>query len=373
VIFLEITRTHWTKFRRDKAAFIMTFVVPIAFFSIFAVLYGGAGGRGGTSHIRLAVIDEAQTAESQQFVERLRGEKSLTVIQRSLNQDGERTEPMTAATAEREIRKGDLSLALVLPRGFRMTRPAGAPRPRVSLIADTSDPFSSRVVGALMQKLLLGKFPLEVQTRDVLGETKRNPKIAFAAAGLGVMFLLFVAAASGGALLDEAESGTLDRILSSHVSMTDLLLGKAAYLISMSTLQLTITFTWAALVFGVELWKHLGAFLLVTVATGVATAGFGLMLATLCRTRAQLSALSTLAVLTMSALGGSLFPRFLMPDHLKRLGLFTINGWALEGFLKVFWREESIGSLWPQLTMLVLMGTSMFAVARYKARRWEAE
>jgi ABC-2 type transport system permease protein len=375
MIFLEITRTHWTKFRRDRAAFIMTFVVPIAFFSIFATLYGGRPGGGNSSsagRVRLAVIDEARNADSQQFVARMQGEKSLTILSQALDEDGLRTLPMTAAVAEREIRKGDLAMAVILPKDFRLTPAADGKRPRVSLLADTSDPFSSRIAGTLMQKLMLGKFPLEVQTRDVLGETKKNPRVAFAAAGLGVMFLLFVAASSGGALLDEAESGTLDRILSSHVSMTDLLLGKAVYLISMSTLQLTITFTWASLLFGVELWKHLGGFLLVTVATGVATSGFGLMLATVCRTRAQLSALSTLVVLMMSALGGSLFPRFLMPDSIKRLGLLTINGWALEGFLKVFWREEALFSLWPQLAVLVGIGTSLFLVARYKARRWEA-
>lgn len=357
MIFLEITRTHWLKFRRDRTAFVMTFIVPIAFFSIFGLLYGGRPG-GGTTRIRIAVIDEAQTAQSRTLLGRIRAEKSLTTI------DG-----MNAASAEGAIRKGDLALAVIVPANF----PANGTRPKIVILADTSDPFSSRVVSTTLQKLMLGKFPLEVQTRDVLGETKRNPRIAFAAAGLGVMFLLFVASASGGALLDEAENGTLDRILSSRVSMTQLLLGKIAYLVALSTVQLTITFTWASLVFGVELAKHFGGFLLMTITTAIATASFGLMLATLCRTRAQLSALSTLVVLTMSALGGSLFPRFLMPEGMKKLGLITINGWALEGFLKVFWREEALISLWPQLTVLLLAGATFFLTARTMARRWEAQ
>ena len=57
-------------------------------------------------------------------------------------------------------------------------------------------------------------------SRDVVGETKKNPTVAFYAAGLGVMFLLFSATGAGGALIEEAESGTLDRILSTRVSMT---------------------------------------------------------------------------------------------------------------------------------------------------------
>jgi hypothetical protein len=69
-----------------------------------------------------------------------------------------------------------------------------------------------------------GTVALEI--RDVVGEKKRSPTIAFYAAGIGVMFLLFTASAAGGSLLDEAESGALDRNLSSRVSMTTLLAGK---------------------------------------------------------------------------------------------------------------------------------------------------
>ena len=366
--FLAVTHTHWVKFRRDRAAMVMAFVVPIAFFSIFAVLLAG---RSGTTHIRLAVIDEQQSAASKEFVARLRAEKTLEVIELALDTQGARTRPMTAALAEREIRTGDLSLALILPKDFRTTVDANGVRPQLTMLADTSDPFSSRMVSSTLQKVVLGRMPLDVKTRDVLGATKRNPRIAFAAAGLGVMFLLFMAAQSGGALLDEAESGTLDRILASRVSMSQLLLGKLVYLVQLSTLQLTVTFAWGWLVFGVELWKHFDGFLLMTVSTAIATSAFGLLLATICRTRAQLTALAKLVVIVMSALGGSLVPRFLMPDSVKKLGLLTINGWALDGFLKVFWREEPLIALWPQLTVLLLGGALFFTASRILARRWE--
>jgi len=368
--FLAVTHTHWAKFRRDRAAMVMTFVVPIAFFSVFAMLMAG---RSGGTHIRIAVIDEQGSAASRHFVTQLKAEQSLDVLDLALDGDGNRTLPMTAALAEQEIRTGDLSLALVLPPEFRTTADAKGVRPKLTLLADTSDPFSSRMTSSILQKVVLGRMPFDVSTRDVLGEKKRNPRIAFAAAGLGVMFLLFMAATSGGALLDEAESGTLDRILASRISMTQLLLGKLTYLVMLSTLQLTVTFIWGWLVFGVELWKHFDGFLLMTVVTAIATSSFGLLLATVCRTRAQLTALANLVVLVMSALGGSLIPRFLMPESIRKLGLLTINGWALDGFLKVFWREEPLFALWPQLTVLLVAGTVFFVASRLLARRWEAQ
>src|SRR5207302_9260785 len=74
-----------------------------------------------------------------------------------------------------------------------------------------------------------GGMPISVTARDVVGENKDNPMVSFYAAAIGVMFLLFTASGAGGSLLDEAESGTLDRVLSSQVTMGTLLAGKLCY------------------------------------------------------------------------------------------------------------------------------------------------
>jgi ABC-type multidrug transport system permease subunit len=206
---------------------------------------------------------------------------------------------------------------------------------------------------------------------DVLGKTKKNPIIAFYAAGIGVMFLLFTATTAGGALLEEAESGTLDRILSTRVAFTQLLLGKGLYLWTLAVIQLTVMFLWGALAFGLELRAHLPGFVLMTAATAVATSAFGLLLASLANTRQQLGAISTLVVLSVSALGGSMFPRFLMPAGLQKAGLVLFNAWAIEGFTRVFWREEPLSSLVVPIVVLLAFGVAFFLIARRLARRWE--
>jgi len=94
-------------------------------------------------------------------------------------------------------------------------------------------------------------------------------------------------------------------------------------------------------------------------------------LASICRTRAQLGALSTLVILVMSSIGGSMFPRYLMPEAVQKAGLLTINAWAIDGFTKVFWRDEPISHLWPQVSVLLAVGVVLFVIARRIARRWE--
>ncbi len=213
---------------------------------------------------------------------------------------------------------------------------------------------------------------IQVNARAVVGENKRNPMVSFYAAAIGVMFLLFTASGSAGSLLDEAESGTLDRVLSSRVTMTKLLAGKLAFNTLLAFTQLTVMFLWAWAVFKLDFFSHLPGFVAMGLCTAFAVAAFGMLLASACHTRAQLGALSTLLILMMSAIGGSMFPRFLMPDAIQKAGLFTINAWAIDGFTKVFWRDLPVQDLWQQVSVLLAVGIVLFVVARRIARRWES-
>jgi len=429
-MILSIVRTGFMSLRRDRGALILSFVVPIAFFSIFAGIFGSRGS--GLNPVSVAVVDEDRSEVSQRLVKGLEDEGGLRAATAPEAAKGAAAVSYDSRSAEAAVRAGDVSVAVVIPKGFGnsptgFSGPGGA---RLRLLTDSSDPVAAQVVFGLIQKAAIQSMPdlltseemrmldrlsggltpgqraridssvaglreyvarrgtrpvggakseveplsgglISAEIRDVVGENKKNPLVAFYAAGIGVMFLLFSASAAGGAILDESESGTLDRILSSRVTMTNLLLGKWAYAALLGFTQLTVMFLWGAFAFQVELFKHMDGFLIMATATVLASSGLGLLLATSCKTRAQLGALTTLVVLVMSALGGSMVPRFIMPESLQKVGLVTINAWAIDGFTKVFWREEPVSHLWPQVLVLVGAAALFFAIARRLARRWE--
>lgn len=206
--------------------------------------------------------------------------------------------------------------------------------------------------------------------------------VAYYAAGIGVMFLLFsMANGAGGSLLEEQERGTLERLLVSNVGMTSLLLGHWLFFALTGVAQVSLMFVWAALVFGLNLWSpnHLTGFMAMTTVTAAAAAAFGIVLATLCSSRAQLGGISTIVILIMSALGGSMVPRFVMPPFMETTALFTFNGWALDGYLKVFWYENAgdtvlaaFMGLLPQISVLAGMAIVFLTISRCLARRWES-
>ena len=422
-MIFAIVRTHLSRLRRDRAAFVLAFVVPIVFFSIFAGIFGGS--RGGTRRITLAVVDEDGSETSGRLVAALKSEKGLAVVSGNVAEGRGSETPFDRASAEEAVRAGSLPVALIIPKGFGQTPirfGASARRPKLELLADSSDAVAPQVVSGLLQGIAATAMPevmartgmdelerwggpltpeqrsrmeaslqslrsrtapgaplggaaaaglVDVEVRDILGQTKKNPTSALLAAGLGVMFLLFSAAGAGGALIEEAESGTLDRVLSTNVSMGRLLLGKATYLSGVAAIQLFIMFLWGEFFFGVELHRHLPGFIVMTVATSAASSCFGLVLAAISRSRIQLVALSNLLILAMSALGGSMVPRYLLSDTIQKLGLVTINAWAIDGFMKVFWRDEPVTQLWPQALVLLAASVVLFGLARRLARRWD--
>jgi ABC-2 type transport system permease protein len=421
-MMLQIARTAATALRRDRGALLLSFVLPVAFFSIFAVIFGGS--RDTTPRIGVIVVDQDRSPVSEGLVEGLRGE-SLTVRTRAARGPKAAEVDYTAEAAEAAVRAGEAPVAIIIPRGFadRLASPAtGEAGVAIQLLRDPSDLVAPQVVAGLLQKVAMTSVPelmlergsglverylgeltaeqrrrvddrlgalrarrasgapirgaggdtlISIATRDVVGTGKHHPMISFYAAAIGVMFLLFTASGAGGSLLDEVESGALDRVLGTRVTMGSLLAGKLLYCTVLAFSQLLVMFLWARAAFGLELLPHLGGFAVMGFATSFAAGAFGMLLASVCRTRAQLGALSTLLVLVMSSIGGSMFPRFLMPELMQKAGLFTLNAWAIDGFTKVFWRDEPVVALWPQVLVLVAAGTVLFAGARRLARRWE--
>lgn len=406
-MILSVMRAGWMNLRRDRAALMLSFVVPIVFFSIFAGMFGG---RRTTSKVSVVIADEDRSANSKRLIEALRLEPALKVSV---------AENTAAATAL--VKRGSVPVAIIIPKGFGSSRIQFGQKsnaPAFRLLTDSADPIAPQVANGMLQKTIMTSMPelmmdggvealdkwsggltpeqraaidknmawlraqppakkqgggelINIKMTDVVGETKRNPVVALYAAGIGVMFLLFTASNAGGALLEEAESGTLDRILTTRLSLTQLMLGKLVYIWTLGSMQLLVMFTWGALVFKLELLRHLGGFAIMAVATTLATSAFGLFLASLSRTRAQLGAISTLVVLTVSAIGGSMFPRFLMPEWVQKAGLVLFNSWALDGFTDVFWRDQPLSALIAPVAVLLGYAIVFFFIARQLTRRWE--
>ncbi|MCC6510199.1 MAG: ABC transporter permease [Pirellulaceae bacterium] len=416
----------------NKPELLLTFVVPLIFFSIFAWIFGSKNSRVDARQLKVVVCDEVGNDWSQAVIAQLR--QSDRLVLQSATRQGARVN-LNRNDAEKFVRRGHVSAAIVLTRSDSQSVAASTASVndsvyRIHILNDSFDQLASQIVPPLVQKSVVSMVSSSIGTPtvselatvrsaeyvgigstvaslptttlvpamatsvaatstatplahsaaismptievvDVLGRGKTNPVIAMYAAGIAVMFLLFSATTGSGSLLEEKENSTLERILCSRATMDHLLLGKWCYLTLIGCLQTTLMFTWGAVAFGLNLREHLDGFAIMTLVTSGAAASFALMLAAACRSRTQLGWVSTILILSMSALGGSMVPRYLMGEEIKRVGQLTFNAWALDGYNKVFWRELPLAELSLELTVLASCGLVFLVLARICAMRWE--
>ena len=72
-----IVRTAMVSLRRDRGALALSFILPVVFFSIFAVIFGGR--RNTTPKVKVLVVDEDHSSAAQGLVRGFEEEGSLVV------------------------------------------------------------------------------------------------------------------------------------------------------------------------------------------------------------------------------------------------------------------------------------------------------
>lgn len=393
----------------NKQELLLALVVPVLFFTIFALIFSRGVGQS-LSRVQVVFVDDDRTEESSAVIREACKHSEIEANWRVLQTP---LEWQIELLARWLISKRDVEVVVHIPKGFT-TQDPDSPTFSIALYNQGINPIGHRLVEACLAEsiaMALSNANLAAlreprtgvqlasatsvihsqtsvpstkpnaaaandaqvfQTINAFANNKHDPKIASYAAGIAVMFLLFSANAAGASLLEERETGTLGRLLTSRLTLSELLLGKWLFVTGLGCLQLALMFGWAQLVFRVDVLGHLPGFAMMTFATSAACASFGLFLATLCRSRQQLHGVSIVVVLSMSAIGGSMVPRYIMSDSMKFLGKFTFNGWALDGFQKIFWYDLPVSAI--RLECVVLMSiTLMFGLASVAlANRWSS-
>ncbi len=110
------------------------------------------------------------------------------------------------------------------------------------------------------------------------------------------------------------------------------------------------------------------ALILLIMLTAFAATGLGMLIAALAKTRSQATGITILLVLTMSALGGSWWPLYIVPTWMQQAAHITLTAWAMDGFNQLLIYGKTFTAILLPLTVLALIGIVSFttAIARFK-------
>lgn len=362
---LAIFRVMLRGLLRDSGALALTFLVPAVFFLVFASVF--AASSGGNFEPRVAVSVEHPAGQPDSLLEMMRAGGGLRL-----------DEPAGGEVAVRAlVRRGRADAGLLV----RRTAPGA--RPTFVVVSDPARAVAAQLLRAhverayatryLMPPILSGGKPLgaRVDLETVTGAAAGANEIAYSAGAVALLFLLLSAVHGAVTLFDERDTGIIDRVVTGPGGVRPLVDGKFLFLAAVGTAQATVIFGVAWLVYGLELLPNLVGWALTTILAALAAAGLALALTTHFRTRQQAATFANVAMLILSALGGSMIPRFLMPDWLRSVGWVTPNAWALEAYTALFWRDEPLAALALPLALLALSAVAGLLVARRGARALE--
>jgi len=210
---------------------------------------------------------------------------------------------------------------------------------------------------------------VQIESEQVIGRDVKAPVATRLVGGYAVMFLLFALSNSAAAFFDEKNTGIFQRLLSSPVSRAQLLWSRFLYGVLFGLVQLMVLFIAGRVLYGVDVFGHLGNLLVVCASVAAVCTGFGMLLAAVTKSAEAARSLATLLVITMSACGGAWFPISFMPEFMQHIARFTIVYWAIEGFSQVLWAGSTFVELLPTLGVLLGTTTAVMTIAIWRLNR----
>jgi ABC-2 type transport system permease protein len=191
--------------------------------------------------------------------------------------------------------------------------------------------------------------------------------MAYMAPSMAVLFLMFTVSLGGRSVLAERQWGTLQRLLISPSSASQVLGGKVSGIFLTGLAQMVILIAFSALAFGVR-WGAPVALIVLIVATVFAATGWGALIAAYAKSPGQAMSIGSMIALVFAGLAGNFVPRQNYPEWLQKLSLVTPNAWALEGFQSLG-QGGGLAAIWLPVLALTIMGVVLFVIATVLFRR----
>ena len=168
---------------------------------------------------------------------------------------------------------------------------------------------------------------------------------------VGVILTITMVLITAMAIVRERERGTLEQLIVTPVTKTELMLGKITPYVGVGLVQMTAVLVLGRVVFDVPLSGNVLLLYAIALLFVIASLSFGLFISTLVRTQQQAMQVAFFFVLPNILLSGFMFPRQAMPPVFQWMGLLlplthflkVLRGILLKGVgLEALWREVAV-------------------------------
>lgn len=351
---------------RDPSSILIAIVLPVVLLFIF-----GYGISLDTNRLKLAVVLEDRGAEAVRFAAAAGGSPYI--------------EPVFA-TSLGEIREkltlGAVRGAIVVPQDFTAKVLAGRGEATVQLLTDGSEPNTANFVANYGR----GLFESWLQARaDAYGASAEQPvtlaprywfnpttvsRNYLIPGSISVVMTIIGALLTSLVVAREWERGTMEALLASPVSKTELLLSKSLPYYALGLIAMGICVLIAIFLMNVPFRGSVVMLLLATSLFLGSALGLGLLLSTLTRNQfnAAQAALNA-AFLPAALLSGLIFEIASMPVVVQAVTLLVPARYFVKTLQTLFQAGDVMAILVPNMLFMVLSATFWLGFTALKTRR----
>jgi ABC-2 type transport system permease protein len=380
---LQIALLQVRIYLQDKGDLAFSLLLPVVTFAIIYAAFGGQTQFHSTAHI---VNEDPGGIYSERLIEQLNVLDELDV------------ELLSLTEADRKLERADLLMAVVIPEGFSdglaswepvqllfKQRGNGGQEGQIvaALVRSVADDISLglQVQGQVIAALVDGDttiHQIETTVERLIDEEQDNPLVAVTEETLGsspdavnqflpgiiTMYVLFAIMLSARTLVEERQLGTLERLLTTRLSVGQLFAGKFIAGMGRGFIQTVILMVLSYAVF--QLFTPLtffSALLVAVIFTGAASA-LGLVIASAVRTPDQATWAGVFITMAMVMIGGTFFP-IEEGSVMEILSRFSVNTYANSAFTTLIAEGGSLADLGFEIGVLAGVIVVGLLLSRY--------
>lgn len=374
---------------RDRSAIVLGFVAPLVIATVMSFAFKATED----FHMTVVVVDADGSTMGRALVEALRSDELAEVVT-------VRT-ASTRSSAAAMVRDGTVAAGLVIPDGFTDSVTGDEPA-ALDVLTSVDTPLAGQVtrsiaagfaaqidatrlavttaidaraagggtdgpadIAALAARAAADRLPISVVERS--SGARPLKAVSYFAPAMGIFFLFFAVSFTARGWFLEARDGTLQR-MAAATSLRQIVVGKAISVFVYGTASLTTMAVLTSLVFGADWGGFVPAAVLI-VSMVVSVVCLTALVIVVARTERQAEGLASIVVFGLALLGGNFVFVSTAPPLLRKLSLFTPNGWALRGFVDLATGPHSLSAVWQPVGGIAAFSAVVLALTAVLSRR----
>ena len=373
---LALIRKEFRQIRRDRRLAISLVIPPTLQLLLFGFALSAT-----VSNIKLGVVDDCQTPESRELVAALTESKSFqgTGFYSSVDE-------LSAA-----LSRGDLAAGVVIPYDLSRNLARGRPTTVQFLLnamnantASIAQGYAEGVIQSYNQGLaaegIRASFR-EVAASDLTqkGAVRLNPAYLynpglvstwFIVTGVfGLLLILNGSLVASAAMVKERERGTIEQLLMSPASTTEIIIAKIAPLFILLCFMVLFAVLMLKFAFGVPFHGGLPLVLGGAALCILCGISIGTVIATFSKSAQQAQLTSFFVNPPLSSLSGAMTPIEAMPKVLQKLTILNPVHHFVAIVRASLLKGSGVGALWPNFFALLVFTVALVAISVWRFRQ----